>query len=62
MQTCYTATIAGFDITLKQQSNGKFRVTYGKQETGCDDYETAAKELGLCIMHALACEGMIKSV
>lgn len=61
MQTCYTTTIAGFDITLEQQANGKYWVTYGKQEIGCDTYEQAAKEIGLSIMHALACGGMINN-
>lgn len=59
MQTCFTTTIAGFQITLDQQADGKYWVNYGKQETGCDTYDQAAKELGRCIMHALSCEGNI---
>jgi hypothetical protein len=49
------------NIALEQHDNkGKrFRVTYGKQVTDNMDYRAACFELGACIMHSLACDGLI---
>jgi hypothetical protein len=59
MQTIFKTTISGFDIELEQTPSGKFWVTYGKQQTGCDYYDHAALELGRCILHASACAGLL---
>lgn len=60
------ATIAGFPITLDQvpprpnSARGpSYTVTYGQQTRTGLDYYDAARELGLCIMHALALDGSI---
>lgn len=61
MRLCWKATLAGFRITLSQGGSGKlYTVTYGKQTHPFLDYTEAAKELGECIMHALAVEGRIE--
>jgi len=60
------ATIAGFPISLEQvpprpnSARGpSYTVRYGQQvRTGLDYYD-AARELGLCVMHALAADGSI---
>ena len=58
---CWTLdTIAGaHDIALDQQGKDRFRVTYGVQVKEGLTYAEAAKELGVCIMHALACDGRL---
>jgi hypothetical protein len=61
MQTCFQTTIAGFEISLLQTGPDTFDVIYGKQRIGNLDYVSAAKELGLTIMHASACEGKLTS-
>ena len=53
------AIIAGFPITVRQTSGNKFTVTYGYQSCTGLDYYSAAREVGECIMHALACDGAI---
>ena len=55
----FETEIAGYQITLMQNSKGEFVVQYGYQQYTTKDYSEAAKELGQCIMHALACEGKI---
>ena len=61
MRTCYQTEISGFVIKIEQREDiyGRFRVTYGKQVTDGLTYAAAAKEFGLCVMHALACESKI---
>lgn len=55
----FTHDIWGVEVRLTQQGADKFTVRYGKQVTAGLDYAKAAYELGCCLMHALACEGMI---
>lgn len=59
MAECYRTTIAGFDIVLRQDTRGSFRVDYGLQHGTFTTYDRAAHELGAAIMHALACEGRL---
>lgn len=60
MTTVFKTEIAGYEITLQQNSKGEFIVGYGYQQYKTDSYKQAAKELGACIMHALTCEGKIE--
>ena len=54
----HSTTIAGYEISILRSKTGKrFVVTYGKQEFGNLSYAQAAQEFGLCVMHALTCEG-----
>lgn len=53
-------SVGGYPILLEQRSNGLYRVTYGKQVTDNLTYEKACMELGVSIMHSLACEGRMK--
>ena len=53
--------IAGYKITLMQNSKDEFVVQYGYHQYITKNYAEAAKELGQCILHALACEGKITS-
>lgn len=55
MKTCFTVNIA-WAITLRQRGKDSFQVQYGAQIKDRLTYAAAAKELGECIMHALACE------
>ena len=59
MTTCFETEIAGFRITLQQNSRGQFTVVYGKQIFKGMGYQKAAQELGQCIMHATACAGLL---
>ncbi len=63
MKTCFEITSAGFPIRLEQSeaksSGNLFRVTYGQEVTEQLSYDEAARELGLAIMHAAACEGKL---
>lgn len=43
-------------IRLEQEGPDDFTVSYGLQVKEHLSYGKAAKELGSCIMHALACE------
>lgn len=46
-------------IELRQQGRDRFSVRYGLQlKTGLS-YGQAARELGMCIMHMQACEGLL---
>lgn len=60
MTTIFKTEIAGYEITLQQNSKGEFIVGYGYQQYKTDSYKQAAKEIGVCILHALACEGKIE--
>jgi len=48
-------------VTLEQSAaRGKlFRVTYGKQVKSDLTYGEAYEELGACLLHQLACNGLI---
>jgi hypothetical protein len=46
-------------IALERLANKRFRVTYGKQVKSQLNYNDAAAELGLVLMHALQCEGRL---
>ena len=67
MQTIFTwgAPAYGSPQTIKvEQSQSKaalFRVTYGKQIKSGLTYAQAAKELGECLFHALACESKLNN-
>lgn len=53
--------IAGYTISLTQRGRNSFRVQYGQEVRDERTYEAAARDLGECIMHALACEGKINN-
>ena len=44
-------------VELSQQGVESFTVTYGKQVKEYLSYSQAARALGVCMMHALACLG-----
>ncbi len=48
-------------IELRQQARDRFSVRYGLQFKAGMDYATAAAELGGCIMHAAACDGLLEN-
>jgi hypothetical protein len=58
VRTCFAVTIC-WDIKLKQKGLDNFEVHYGAERYKGLVYESAAAKLGLCIMHALACEGLL---
>ena len=49
----------GFPVRLYQAKNGKFSVLYGAELHDGLSYDEAAREFGLCLLHALACTGRI---
>lgn len=55
---CWKSQI-GFDVSLWQRGPDDFGVRYGKQWRPNLTYAQAAKELGQCLMHAMACESML---
>jgi hypothetical protein len=61
MNTCLPETLAGFTIKIEQHEDTRalFRVSYGAQVRDNLTYIEAAKEYGLCVFHALACEGKL---
>lgn len=50
---------SGAGIKVEQQGIDRFTVSYGLQVKKDLDYSQAAKELGCCIFHHLACEGVL---
>lgn len=58
---CWELTIndMGWKIQLIQQGKDRFTVKYGLSEKKDLDYSKAAKELGACLMHHLACENKL---
>lgn len=46
-------------VEQKESKSALLRVTYGKQIKSNLTYAQAAKELGECIFHHLACEGKL---
>ncbi|CAB5224308.1 hypothetical protein UFOVP393_53 [uncultured Caudovirales phage] len=60
MKTVFSLHVP-FGLRL-DQSEGKgklFRVTYGKQVKDQLTYTEGAREFGLCLFHALACDGLL---
>lgn len=59
MKTCRQETLSGFTIKIEQHEDTRalFRVSYGSQVRDNLTYAEAAKEYGLCVFHALACDG-----
>ena len=51
----------GFPVRLYQAQNGKFSVRYGAELHDGLSYDEAAREFGLCLLHALACIGRIET-
>jgi hypothetical protein len=62
MKTCFETEIGGMSIVLAQRGKDSFRVTYWKQVKDHLSYAAAAKELGECIMHALAYESRLDNL
>ena len=62
-RVCFTTNWQGrmYDVTLTQHGLDSFCVTYGSQVKDNLTYAEAARELGSCIMHALACEGHVET-
>lgn len=58
-RVCFETEVGGLPIKLEQLGVDRFTVTYWKQVKTNLSYATAAEELGSCIMHALACEGVV---
>lgn len=58
MTTIFKTEIAGYEITLQTDSKGEYIIGYGYQQYKTTSYSQAAKEIGLCIMHTLECEGL----
>lgn len=59
MKSCLKLDTLAFPIELLQRGKDNFTVIYGKQVRVGLNYEDAGKELGLSIMHALACDGRL---
>lgn len=57
--TCFKTSVAGFPVILRQQGPDDFTVRYGQQVKEHLTYAQAARELGSCLMHGLACEGKL---
>jgi hypothetical protein len=61
MNTCIELPDLAYPVKVDQLSDGKFRVTYGKQVKTDLHYGAAAHEFGLCVFHALACDGKLNN-
>ena len=59
MKLVKTISDIPFSVSLYQQSPDTFAVVYGMQLRDGLSYSAAAKEMGLCIMHSLTCDGKI---
>ncbi len=59
MKLCHETKGLAFPIELLQQGKDRFTVRYGKQVKKELNYAEAAAEYGACIMHALACDGLL---
>ena len=57
--TVWYTDIGGMRISLKQQGVDRFTVIYFLQVKKDLTYSDACTELGICIMHALACDSKI---
>ncbi len=58
-KTCFEQENGNYPIQLIQNGVDRFTVVYGLQIKRELDYGRAAKELGSCLMHMLACEGKL---
>jgi hypothetical protein len=60
MKTVFSLDVP-FGLRVDQhEGKGKlFRVTYGKQVKDKLTYTEGAREFGLCLFHALACDGLL---
>ena len=47
------------NVKLEQTGFDQFTVVYGKQVKTGLSYADATTELGICLMHSLACEGFL---
>jgi len=56
---CFKTKEAGYPIVISQQGVDSFTVQYGKQFDRNLSYGEAAERFGLCLMHALSCQGKI---
>ena len=56
---CFEKLDGSFDIRLIQTDFNSFTVEYGKQVKPDLSYNAAARELGVCLMHQAACDGML---
>lgn len=62
MNQVFKTVIAGYEIKMsKDKHRDIFTVQYGSDIRSKLNYTQAAQELGECIMHALACEGVMES-
>ena len=59
MKTAIDLNNLAFPMKVEQHGPEDFRVTYGKQVKDHLTYEEAAEEFGLCVFHALACDGKL---
>ena len=55
----YNAAAAMIEVKQSTNKRKRFTVTYGAEVTPNLTYSRAAKELGECIFHHLACEGLL---
>lgn len=61
MNEVFKTVIAGYEIRMsKDKRKDIFTVQYGSDIRSKLNYPQAAHELGKCIMHALACEGVME--
>lgn len=59
MKEIWETRIDGLKVSIKQQSKERFAIQYGLSlKTGLS-WESAAFELGLCILHGLQCAGKL---
>lgn len=56
---CHEDKTQGFPVRLYQNGRDRFTVQYGLQVREGLDYTRAAAEFGSCLMHALACNGLL---
>lgn len=61
MRTVFALQLDGRNIKLDQYENDKFAILSGAEYNVDLTYVQAAEALGTAIMHALVCEGRIKS-
>lgn len=58
-QVCFEEVRGAWPIRLTQTGIDRFTVTYGLQVKKGLSYTEAALELGACLMHAAACDGVL---
>lgn len=60
LQTFSVDTMIG-RVTLLRRPKGRYAVLYGLECEECFDYGEAARALGYCLMHAIACTGKLET-